>query len=39
MADGLAKVAMLFDSMEESQKWIEKIQEKYPDITFWLATR
>jgi thiamine biosynthesis lipoprotein len=39
MADGLAKVAMLFDSMEESKKWIEKIQEKYPDITFWLATR
>lgn len=38
-ADALAKVLMLFDSVEEAQSWIEKIQKQLPDLACWIATR
>jgi thiamine biosynthesis lipoprotein len=38
-ADALATAAMLFETPEEANKWIAKIQDKYPAIQFWLFTR
>lgn len=38
-ADALAKVLMLFDSIEEAQMWIGKMQEQFPYFAYWIATR
>lgn len=38
-ADALAKVLMLFNSPEEAQAWIEKLQGQFPDLACWIATR
>lgn len=38
-ADALAKVLMLFDSVEEAQQWIRKVQETYPRAGCWIVTR
>jgi FAD:protein FMN transferase len=38
-ADGLAKVLMLFPSVEEAQKWINTLQEIKPELTYWILTR
>jgi FAD:protein FMN transferase len=38
-ADALAKVLMLFDSIEEAQAWLENLQTQYPDLACWIATR
>lgn len=39
LADGLAKVAMLFDSLEEAQQWTMQVQKMIPNLTFWMVTR
>lgn len=36
-ADGLATVAMMFDSPQEALKWSEKIKALYPTVRFWLT--
>lgn len=38
-ADALAKVLMLFQSVEEAQIWVENLQEKIPHLACWIATR
>jgi FAD:protein FMN transferase len=38
-ADALAKVLMLFNTVEEAQEWLEKLQEQQPDLACWIATR
>lgn len=38
-ADALAKVLMLFNSTEEAQEWIKNLQEQFPYLTCWIATR
>lgn len=38
-ADALAKVLMMFDSAEEAQKWIQTLQETFPDTAYWIVTR
>ncbi len=38
-ADALAKVLMLFDSVEEAQIWIKKLQEPFPELACWIAKR
>ncbi|WP_079989419.1 FAD:protein FMN transferase [Candidatus Protochlamydia phocaeensis] len=39
IADGLAKVLMLFDSAEEAQAWLEQIQQTIPHLSCWIITR
>lgn len=36
-ADGLATVAMMFESPQDAIKWTEKIKELYPTVRFWLT--
>lgn len=36
-ADGLATVAMLFDTPQEALAWSEKIKALYPTVRFWLT--
>ncbi len=38
-ADGLATVVMMFSSVEEAKAWSLKVQEKHPEVTFWMATK
>jgi thiamine biosynthesis lipoprotein len=38
-ADGLATVAMMFSSVEEAKAWSLKVQEKFPEVTFWMITK
>lgn len=38
-ADALAKVLMLFDTAEEAQVWLEKLQEQFPYLACWIVTR
>lgn len=38
-ADALAKVLMLFDSIEEANRWIKKLQIRNPELTCWIVTR
>lgn len=37
-ADTLAKVLMLFETSEEAHTWAKTIQEKYPEMSFWIVT-
>lgn len=37
-ADALAKVLMLFDSVNEAQAWMTRLQEQFPELACWLAT-
>lgn len=39
IADGLATAAMLFDSAEESERWLEQIKQEEPDLQFWIVSR
>jgi FAD:protein FMN transferase len=39
LADGLATAAMLFNSVEEAQKWTEILQAKMPELQFWIISR
>lgn len=38
-ADALAKVLMLFDSVEEAQNWMAKVQIQHPHCACWIAQR
>lgn len=38
-ADALAKVLMLFDTVEEAEEWAKRVQERFPDVTYWITTR
>lgn len=38
-ADALAKVLMLFDTVEQAQAWLEQMQKKFPYLSCWIATR
>ena len=35
-ADGLATVAMIFDTPQDALRWCEKIKSNYPTVRFWL---
>jgi thiamine biosynthesis lipoprotein len=39
LADGLATVAMLFPSVEQAQVWLESVNERFPEVRFWLTSR
>lgn len=39
LADALATAVMLFESVEEAQSWLEKLQAKMPDLQFWIISR
>ena len=39
LADALATAALLFDTIEDAQTWAQKIEEKYPTVRFWFASR
>lgn len=38
-ADGLATVAMMFPSAEQSEAWLNSIVKQYPDVQFWIVSR
>lgn len=38
-ADALAKVLMLFDTVQEAEEWIKEIQITHPSIGCWIVTR
>jgi len=38
-ADTLAKVLMLFDTVDEAKEWIDSIQQNYPSIDYWIVVR
>lgn len=38
-ADALAKVLMLFESVDEAHAWLMNVQEQFPELACWLATR
>lgn len=38
-ADALAKVLMLFDTVDEAQNWLSKLQAEYPELACWIVTR
>ncbi len=38
-ADALAKVLMLFDTIEEAQAWLKTLQQQHPYLACWIATR
>lgn len=38
-ADALAKVLMLFNSVEDAKKWMEGLQIQFPNIACWIAKR
>lgn len=38
-ADGIAKVGMMFPTVEEATAWAEKIRIHYPETRFWFSTR
>ena len=39
LADALATTAMMFDSKEEAQKWLEETQKLIPETSFWIISR
>lgn len=39
MADALAKVPLLFESLEEAQAWAQEMQQKIPSLEFWIVAR
>ena len=39
LADALATAALLFDTIEDAQTWAKEIEEKYPTVRFWFASR
>ena len=39
LADALATAAMLFPSVEESKKWLQKMEEQFPSINYWVMSR
>lgn len=39
LADGLATAAMLFETVDDAQKWIAEVEKQIPDLQFWLFTR
>ncbi|CAF24426.1 FAD:protein FMN transferase [Candidatus Protochlamydia amoebophila] len=38
-ADALAKVMMLFDSKEEAEQWVKKMQSQIPSLAYWMLIR
>lgn len=38
-ADGIAKVGMMFATVEEAKAWAERIRSLYPETRFWFITR
>lgn len=38
-ADGIAKVGMMFPTIEEAQQWAEEIRAQYPETRFWFIAR
>lgn len=38
-ADALATAAMMFETVEESEGWLRKVQKQYPEISFWVISR
>jgi thiamine biosynthesis lipoprotein len=38
-ADALAKVLMLFNTVEEAQTWLKEMQKEFPYLACWIATR
>lgn len=38
-ADALAKVLMLFDTVEEAQGWLQKLQGQFPELACWIVVR
>lgn len=36
-ADALAKVLMMFDSVEEAKDWLEKVKQELPNVECWLV--
>lgn len=38
-ADALAKVLMLFNTIEEAQAWLKEMQKEFPYLACWIATR
>ncbi len=39
IADTLATAAMLFQSREEAESWLENIKEQYPKMQYWVYMR
>lgn len=39
LADGLATATMCFSTTEQAKAWAERAQSRFPNATFWLATR
>lgn len=39
LADGLATAAMMFPTIEESEKWAKSLSEAMPELTFWIISR
>jgi thiamine biosynthesis lipoprotein len=39
LADALATTAMLFPTVDESKKWLQKMKEHFPSIKYWIMTR
>ncbi len=36
-ADALAKVPMLFDTVDEATAWLQKVQQIYPEVACWIV--
>lgn len=39
LADGLATAALMFDSLEEAEKWAQELMRQDPTLKFWLVSR
>lgn len=39
VADALATAAMVFSHLNDAHQWTEEVQERYPSVSFWLASR
>lgn len=39
LADTIATTAMLFENIEDSEKWLESMKTHYPEMQFWVYTR
>ncbi len=39
IADALAKVPMLFEDINGARRWIIELQDKHPEMQFWIVTR
>lgn len=38
-SDGIAKVGMLFETVDEAKEWAEEIRSRYSEARFWFVTR